>query len=149
MELMGGESADKANFLKVMRSGDDFAIIPGGVEEVVLGDPHKERIYIKARKGFVKYALQMGYDLVPIYHFGETQLYDILWPWNTDWMVKLRLKFAQKTQIALGIGIGCRFAWNLPKRGQKCITAYGDRVELPKIESPTSEDVEKYQALYI
>ena len=33
------------------------------------------RVYIRRRKGFVKYALQHGYALTPIYTFGESETY--------------------------------------------------------------------------
>ena len=38
-----------------------------------------DRVYIKDRKGFVKYALQYGYDLVPSYTFGDAGVARILY----------------------------------------------------------------------
>merc|ERR1712050_719636 len=99
--------------------------------------------------GLIKYALEYGYDLVPVYHFGETQLYTVLWPQNVDWVLRLRLRIAQKTQIALGLGFGCWWMPNLPRQGQKCVTVFGERLTFPRIESPTPEDVEKHHAQYV
>ena len=38
----------------------DFGILPGGMEEVALFEFGRERVYLKRRKGFIKYALQHG-----------------------------------------------------------------------------------------
>jgi len=149
MEAMGAISSKKAEFTKYMQTGKDFAVIPGGVEEVVLGDQHHERLFLRHRKGFVKYALTMGYDLLPVYHFGETQLYTICWPLTTAPIVRLRLAIARKTQIATGFGYGCWFMPNLPKLNQKCITVIGERIELPRIDEPSREDVDRYHSMYI
>jgi len=149
MELMGAISSDKKTFVKHMQSRKHLAILPGGIDEVCLADQTKERIYIKHRQGFVKYALQYGYDLIPIYHLGETFLYDALWPMTEDPIVKIRMWIAQKTGVALCAGIGCRWMWNLPKRGQKCVSVVGERLVLPKIDDPTKEDVQKYHQLYV
>jgi len=149
MQAMGAISSKKKEFTKYMQTGKDFAVIPGGVEEVVLTDRRHERIFLRKRKGFVKYALEMGYDLLPVYHLGETQLFHICWPFSTLFMVRLRLAFARKAQIATGLGYGCLLMPNLPKMNQKCITVIGERIVLPRIERPTSEDVDRYHALYV
>jgi 2-acylglycerol O-acyltransferase 2 len=38
--------------------------------------PHKERIMLANRKGFVRVAVEEGLDggIVPVYHFGNTQV---------------------------------------------------------------------------
>jgi len=149
MEAMGAVSSDKKLFAKYMKTGKDIAIIPGGVEEVVLSQEAREILYLKKRKGFVKYALEMGYDLLPVYHLGETQLYHVLWPQTEEWAVRLRLALAQRLQLASGLGFGTWWMPNLPRMNQKCITVYGTRLELPQIESPTAEDVDKYHGLYM
>ena len=39
----------------------------------VAGGP-ADHIYIKNRKGFVAVAVEEGVDIVPVYHFGNTQV---------------------------------------------------------------------------
>ena len=41
-------------------------------------EPDRERLKLKSRKGFIKVALTSGADLIPIYHFGNTKVMDIL-----------------------------------------------------------------------
>lgn len=44
----------------LFRQRSDFGILPGGMEEVALFEFGRERVYLKRRKGFIKYALQHG-----------------------------------------------------------------------------------------
>jgi len=46
----------------------------------------KERVYIKKRKGFIKYALEFGYQIHPVYIFNENKLYSTF-----DKLTKYRL----------------------------------------------------------
>ncbi|CAM9488198.1 unnamed protein product, partial [Heterosigma akashiwo] len=55
-----------------MEKGESFGIIPGGFEEATISKLGAQRVYLKKRKGFVKYALKYGYALVPVYTFGES-----------------------------------------------------------------------------
>jgi len=149
MELMGAVSSAKDHMTRHMRQGRSFAMLPGGVEEVVLNDQGVERAYIMKRKGFVKYALQYGFDIVPIYHFGETELYDVLWVFRMPCVLRWRLHIAEKFQLALGMGIGWPWMPNLPKRGKKCVTVIGKQITLPHIKTPLPQDVEKYHNIYV
>ena len=56
----------------------DFGILPGGMEEVALYTRGRERVYLRKRAGFIKYALQHGYLVQPAYTFGECDLYTSL-----------------------------------------------------------------------
>lgn len=40
-----------------------------------LRDPHCEIIKLKGRKGFVRLAVEAGADIVPSFHFGNSQLF--------------------------------------------------------------------------
>ena len=81
-------SADKANMQALMRKGRHLALIPGGFEEATLtiNSPTVERVYIKNRKGFIKLCLQQGYQVRPVYSFGEVEAYD-----NVQGQFSLRL----------------------------------------------------------
>lgn len=65
LQLMGCvEPAAHDSFKNLLRRRIPFGILPGGSEEIILLVKGKERVYIKERKGFIKYALQVGYTLV-------------------------------------------------------------------------------------
>lgn len=56
--------------------GRAITIVVGGARESLDAQPHRMRLVLKRRKGFVKMAIRTGADLVPVLGFGENDLYD-------------------------------------------------------------------------
>lgn len=56
--------------------GRAVTIVVGGARESLDAQPHILRLVLNSRKGFVKLAIRMGADLVPVLAFGENELYD-------------------------------------------------------------------------
>ena len=48
---------------------------PGGFEDATLHAKGLERTMMRPRKGLIKYALQHGYAVTPVYTFGESDTY--------------------------------------------------------------------------
>ena len=53
-------------------------MVGGASESLNVGDKEKVKLYIIRRKGFIKLALQYGRDLVPVFGFGENDMYEQL-----------------------------------------------------------------------
>lgn len=62
------------NLLQTNRS---VILVPGGAAESLITNIGSNQLILSSRKGFVKAALQNGATLVPVYSFGETDLYAI------------------------------------------------------------------------
>jgi hypothetical protein len=77
IKLMGEPGrADKDFMVDLMRKKRPLALIPGGFEEATLtsgGD--LDRVYIKKRAGFIKYCIQHGTSICPVFGFGEKKLW--------------------------------------------------------------------------
>jgi hypothetical protein len=59
-----------------VQRGDSVGLIVGGIEEILEGTFNdKDVLYLKNRKGFVKVAMDQNAGLVPVYAFGENQLF--------------------------------------------------------------------------
>lgn len=71
-------SASKEAFIQLMRKRETIAILPGGFEEAAISCTATDRVYLKRRTGWVKYALQHGYSLTPVFCFGERECYATL-----------------------------------------------------------------------
>ncbi|KAH8050498.1 2-acylglycerol O-acyltransferase [Aureococcus anophagefferens] len=67
--------ATKQGMFSLFRKNLDFGILPGGMEEVALYSQNRDRVFIRKRAGFIKYALQHGYNLQPAFTFGESDIY--------------------------------------------------------------------------
>ena len=84
-------SASRSVATKALRQGPTAMLVyPGGMDEQIMTVKGKERVYLKKRKGFVKLALKEGCEVVPVYAFGESDLYN-----HSGFLLGLR-KWCQK-----------------------------------------------------
>jgi hypothetical protein len=140
-KLLGGEAVDKNNFVNIMRKGENIIFMPGGFEEATITDFYKNKIYIKKRLGFIKYALDFGYSIQPCYAFNENKLF-----YNMTYFEKFRL-FLNKLKFP-----GCLFCSKLvffPHNDVDITVVVGKQIDIPEIKNPTDEDVLKYHKIYM
>jgi len=76
LSMAGLEPATARNLLRRLRTpGCSTFLVPGGIAEMFLNDPDYEVVQLANRKGFCKHALRAGSPIVPVYIFGQTQLF--------------------------------------------------------------------------
>ncbi len=138
---MGLVGVDNKNFKEFMKEGKNIKFLPGGFEEATLTHCEKERIFVKDRKGFIKYSLQFGYTLYPIYTFNENKVY------NTINILEGFRLWLNKLKIPGTLFYG-KYGW-LPRTDLELITVIGKGIELPVIENPSNEQIDYYHSLYI
>jgi len=65
-------------------------VLPGGMDEQIITEHQKEKIYLKNRKGFIRLALQKGVPVVPVYVFGTSDHYTTssVWFGVRHWVMK-------------------------------------------------------------
>ena len=127
-------------------------VMVGGAEESLHARPGVAELVLNKRKGFIKIALQLGTPLVPIFGFGENELfYQVIEP-DGSFLKRFQEKFKSLTGVALpffhGRGIFLYDYGILPLR-TPLVTVIGTPIEIPKIENPTTEDLDKYHKLYV
>ena len=146
--LGGFASASKQSLIKMLKNGETSGfLVPGGFNEAALLKKDVDIVYIKKRMGFIKYALQYGYCVLPGYTFGECSTY------NTTFSGQSKLKtWLTNHNIPCVLPYGPYF-WSwflLPYRNNVGLhTVYGECKKFPKIDKPTSEDIEKYHKWYV
>jgi len=136
--------ATKKEMHRLMSTKIPLGLLPGGSEEIILSHHGHERVYIKKRKGFLKYALQHGYTICIGYTFGESDSYRTL-----DWGVKFRMWYLKTFRVPL---FACWGIWWCPllPRGQVALeTVVGNPFRLPKIAEPSQEEIDKWHAIYV
>eukprot|EP00927_Polykrikos_kofoidii_P071878 TRINITY_DN68078_c0_g1_i1.p1 TRINITY_DN68078_c0_g1~~TRINITY_DN68078_c0_g1_i1.p1 ORF type:complete len:349 (+),score=31.99 TRINITY_DN68078_c0_g1_i1:46-1092(+) len=137
-------SAAKSSFISRMRKGESFGLLPGGFHEASLTEYGKDRVVVGNKKGFIKYALQYGYKVVPAYTFGECYTY-----WNLPGFHRLRAWLADRGLPGIII-FGFPLFPCLPLQTPWGIhTIHGSGIKFPKIEEPTKADVDKYHAIFV
>lgn len=73
--LCNARSGNSKTFNALLEKGNSVAIQPGGIAEQVNTDDQQETVFFPAKLGFIRIALKHGVPLLPIYAFGENQLY--------------------------------------------------------------------------
>ncbi|KAE8900885.1 hypothetical protein PF005_g14260 [Phytophthora fragariae] len=143
LHWMEFSSSTKASMQSIMHTGQNLCLLPGGFEEATLYQRGKHRVYIKKRFGFIKLALQHGYDVYPAYTFGEEYTYHAFS--HLQW---LRLKMNQ-FRIPGTIFFGLPLCFFLPRPDVDLITVVGKPLRIPHVEHPSRELVKEYHDKYV
>ncbi|EGG14170.1 diacylglycerol O-acyltransferase 2 [Cavenderia fasciculata] len=132
--------------------GKSIMIVVGGAAESLDAHPGNNELYLKRRKGFVRLALSHGAGLVPMYSFGENDVFDQVSNPRGSFLRRLQQKILQISGIAPplfnGRGIFTYDFGLLPHR-HKIVTVVGDALEVPRISNPSDEVVDFYHQAYI
>jgi len=75
MLLWNARSASFSVVADMIRNGVSVTIQPGGVPEQVLTDCTHEKALFPPQLGWIKLAIQHGLPLLPVYSFGENQVF--------------------------------------------------------------------------
>ncbi|XP_055838105.1 diacylglycerol O-acyltransferase 2-like isoform X1 [Episyrphus balteatus] len=128
------------------------AVVVGGAREALDSKPGKYIITIKERKGFVKLAMQAGAAIVPVFSFGEVDVFDQLDNPPNSFVRNMQLMVKKVTGIAPLIILGRGFfQYNigmLPQR-RRIVQVVGAPIDVPKSDNPKKEDVEKYHQKFM
>jgi 2-acylglycerol O-acyltransferase 2 len=125
--------------------------VVGGAEESLLASPQTNDLLLGKRKGFVKLALRQGASLVPVFGFGETNVYQNL-ATNRPSLQRILLKIQKVLGFALpAIGGRGWFNYNWGPLPFRCpiVTVVGAPIALPKIAQPSQEEIEHWHAVYM
>ncbi|XP_069001705.1 2-acylglycerol O-acyltransferase 3b [Embiotoca jacksoni] len=127
--------------------GNAVVIVIGGAAESLASSPGVNAVVVKQRKGFVRIALEFGADLVPVYSFGENELFRQVILSEGSVGRRLQDLFKKIMGFAPCLFVGERFAV-LPYR-TPITTVVGSPISVPKCVSPTEEEVDHYHTLYM
>ncbi|KAJ8675213.1 hypothetical protein QAD02_010999 [Eretmocerus hayati] len=149
--LLSTKPTEKDGPTKDPVQGRAVVIIVGGAAEAFKCKPRTYKILLKRRKGFIRLALKNGSPLVPVFSFGETDLYDQV---DNPEGSKLRAvqEFIKKhTGIAPVVPIGrgfFQYTFGLIPQRSPIHVVVGSPMEVPRIPNPTKEQIEKYHAKF-
>lgn len=96
--LLGCVDASKKTAVYNLKKGRSILIFVGGEKEQLMTKANDHKIYLKNRKGFVKLALEYNCKLVPLYLYGENEIY-----LNSDFAMGIRKWLQRNFQLGLPI----------------------------------------------
>mmetsp|Transcript_1299 Transcript_1299/g.1637 ORF Transcript_1299/g.1637 Transcript_1299/m.1637 type:complete len:102 (-) Transcript_1299:8-313(-) len=94
-------------------------------------EENRERIYFKKRFGYIKVALESGVEIIPVFHFGNSQVLRVIGRTGLLAFISRRLKIS----IMLPYGV---FGLPIPFR-QRIVSVVGKPIPVQKTPNPSRE----------
>lgn len=119
-------------------------LLVGGAQEAINARPGNYRLVLKERKGFVKIALRTGAPLVPVFLFGEIDLFDQAENPPGSKLRRLQEAFKRLTGVApvMAKGRGIfQYSFGLVPKRRKLTTVVGAPIPTEKRDHPTDEEI--------
>ncbi|KAM8899855.1 2-acylglycerol O-acyltransferase 2-A [Spinachia spinachia] len=133
--------------------GGNVAVIAvGGAPEALDARPGALTLQVLNRKGFIKLALKHGAQLVPVFSFGENELFDQMENPSGSPLRKLQ----NRLQSILGVAMPLfhargvfQYSFGLIPYRKPIHTVVGKPIAVVQTPSPSSEDIEMLHRLYM
>ncbi|CAI5452740.1 unnamed protein product [Caenorhabditis angaria] len=138
--------------LNSKKSGRAVVIVVGGAAEALDAHPGKHTLTLANRKGFVREALKTGAQLVPVYAFGENDVYKQINNPEGSFLRKLQEWGKAKTGISLPLIYGrgyFQMAMGLLPINTPVNVVVGAPLKVEKTENPTNDVIDKLHQEYM
>ncbi|KAM7235997.1 hypothetical protein CapIbe_013183 [Capra ibex] len=144
------ESAD--HILSRKGGGNLLSIVVGGVQESLTARPGAYKLVLRNRKGFIRLALMHGADLVPIFSFGENDIYEQVENSPGSWLRwfqdQLHKSIRGSIPVFYGRGI-FQYSFGLMPYRRPITTVVGKPIEVQKTLHPSQEEVDRLHQRYM
>ncbi|CAF0866014.1 unnamed protein product [Rotaria sordida] len=148
-------SKESCNYILEKGNGNSILLVLGGAKESLDARPSNEYILtLKNRQGFIKIGLANGASLVPVFSFGENDLYDQISNPRGSKLRQIQMKIQERigyaTPFFKGRGI-FQYAFGFLPNRRAIHTYVGEPIHLPKLEHDQiiPEIIDKYHTEYM
>eukprot|EP00026_Physarum_polycephalum_P009388 Phypoly_transcript_09510.p1 GENE.Phypoly_transcript_09510~~Phypoly_transcript_09510.p1 ORF type:complete len:371 (+),score=55.16 Phypoly_transcript_09510:138-1250(+) len=166
---IGGIPVTREAARQVVAQGSSLSLVPGGLAEMLLADPRPRlleevelekaivvgetqpiqnsrprktvALYMQKRKGFIKLALELGLDLVPVFTFGELENYH-----QVRWGLKWRMKVSRMLKLPLCFIYG---KFGLVPFSEPMAVVFGKPIHMEQNKEPSEAVVDFYHKKYL
>ncbi|XP_061608727.1 2-acylglycerol O-acyltransferase 2 isoform X2 [Phyllopteryx taeniolatus] len=138
--------------LRQRGGGNAVAIAVGGAPEALDAHPGTYNVLLAKKKGFIKMAMEHGAHLVPVFSFGENEVFDQVGNSRGTWLRSVQ----EKLQSIMGISLPLfhargifQYSFGLMPYRKAIHTIVGRPIRVEKKEKPTVEDLDALHQLYM
>lgn len=150
--LVSCTKASLAHIVSRPEGGNVAVIAVGGASEALDARPGALTLQVKNRKGFIKMALKHGAHLVPVFSFGENELYEQMENPKGSVLRSLQNRLLSIVGMSLPLfharGV-FQYSFGLMPYRKPIHTVVGSPIPVESKPSPTNEDIESLHQLYL
>uniref|UniRef100_A0A8C5MM75 Acyltransferase n=1 Tax=Leptobrachium leishanense TaxID=445787 RepID=A0A8C5MM75_9ANUR len=154
--LSGGlipSDKDSASYvLKNSKGGSALVIAVGGAPESLDARPGAYKLLLKNRKGFIKLAIHHGASLVPVFNFGENELFDQVENPKGSWLRAIQERLQKLMGVAFPLfharGVFQYSFGLMPYRRPVC-TVVGKPIKVVENPDPSQQEVDRLHKIYM
>ncbi|XP_005396921.1 PREDICTED: 2-acylglycerol O-acyltransferase 3 isoform X2 [Chinchilla lanigera] len=145
--LVSSDKASAAYLLSRPGGGQVAVLVVGGPLEALEAKPGALSLRIRNQKGFVKLALEHGASLVPVFSFGENELFQQFPNSPGSWVRRAQEALQPLLRVALPLFYG-RGGLLLPFR-TPIRTVVGAAIPVQRCPKPSRAQVDELHAVYV
>ncbi len=136
MSWVGARPISKKMIAKIFDEGCNCVILPGGIAEMYVTNTYEETIYLRKRFGTVKLAIQQGANIIPVFFFGNSSIFDVPGGSGKESFLS---RISRRLRASIIFFYGRQFL-TVPYR-HPIHVVYGEPVEVKQNDNPTNEEV--------
>ncbi|KAL7280647.1 hypothetical protein ACG7TL_005586 [Trametes sanguinea] len=151
---MGICSVSKQSCSNILKKGPGNAItiVVGGAAESLSAHPGTADLTLRKRLGFIKIAIQHGADLVPVFSFGENDIFQQMPNEKGTTLYNLQKKFQNVFGFTLPLFHGrglLNYNLGLMPYRKRIVAVIGHPIHVVQCDKPTLEEIMQVQQKYI
>ncbi|KAN0088221.1 Diacylglycerol acyltransferase domain containing protein [Tylopilus felleus] len=151
---LGVSSVSKRSCSNILKrgAGQAITIVVGGAAESLSARPGTADLTLRRRLGFIKVAIQHGADLVPVFSFGENDIYEQMPNEKGTTVYALQKKFQSMFGFTLPLFHGrglLNYNLGLMPYRRRIVSVIGRPIHTQQCERPSIEELTRVQTLYI
>ncbi|XP_010022611.1 PREDICTED: 2-acylglycerol O-acyltransferase 2 [Nestor notabilis] len=150
--LVSSDKESASYVLKKPEGGNALAIIIGGAQEALDARPGSCTLLLKNRRGFVRLAIEHGTPLVPVFSFGENDLFEQVRNPQGSWLRRVQHQLQKIMGISLPLfharGI-FQYSFGLVPYRRPIYTVVGKPIPVQRNYKPSEEEVERVHEKYV
>lgn len=150
--LVSSEKASASYIISRPEGGHIAVVAVGGAPESLDARPGELTLQLLQRKGFIKLALKHGAWLVPVFSFGENELFDQMENPRGSALRRMQDRLQRIMGVALPLfharGV-FQYSFGLLPYRKPIHTIVGRPIPVVQTPSPSKEDIDSLHKLYI